>query len=126
LWWSGVSGEPLVAEVADALADRWDLADLSNETFSGLEVLASRAALDASQSQARSAQRLNVLLSYFAVISLALALLSFILALTPKSVDATTRWLLVVALWFVLGGAAAVGIRSLRPSDLSSARNPRR
>ena len=118
LWWSGVSGDPLVAEVADAVADQWDLADLADETFSGLEALASRAALDATQRQARSAQRLNVLLTYFAVISLALAMLSFILDLTSDSVDATTRTLLLITIGLISAATAATGIRhAQRPTS---------
>jgi hypothetical protein len=125
LWWFGLSGDPIVSEVADALARRWDLPDLATETFTGLEVLARRDALDASQRQAKEAekeaaeaallakqaQRLNVLLFYFAAISIALAILSFILDLTSDTIDSTTRVLLLVALAIVLSSAAVTAKR---------------
>jgi len=120
LWWIGLSGDPIVSEIAGALARVWDLPDFAEETFTGLEVLARRDALDASQRQAdeaenqaaeaallaKQAQRLNVLLFYFAVISIALAILSLILDLTSVEVDSTTRVLLLASLAIVLSGAA--------------------
>jgi hypothetical protein len=67
LWWNGLSGDPLVSDVADALARRWDLDELAEETFTGLEVLARRDALNASE-------RLNTILFYFAAVTIALAI----------------------------------------------------
>jgi hypothetical protein len=125
VWWSGLSGDPLVAGIADALADRWDLADLADETFTGLEALASRAELEASARQAKAAHRLNVVLSYFAVISLALALLSFILDVSSDSVDATTRVLLLTAMGLISAAAALVGFRQARPRPALRPSSPR-
>ena len=111
LWWLGLSADPIVCEVADALARRWDLPDLANEAFTGLEVLASRDALDAAQRQAENAHRLNVLLFYFAVISIALAIISLVLDLASDAVDSTTRVLLLIALAIILTGAAVSATR---------------
>jgi len=126
LWWSGLSGDPLVAAVADAVAERWDLDDLADETFSGLEVVAQRDALEVAHAQAataaqqaetaldqaseaqelaRNADTLNRMLAVFAIVSVLFALATLLL-------DVSSQWYwpgllpipviaLVVAAWLV-------------------------